>query len=153
MQESNKHWWVILGIVGGIIATLLAVIVWKLFPTTMDKQAASLAVTPALSTDAPTDLVITYYQAIETGKVDQVKSAWVDPNSRQARYAVQAMQDFPNSRCHPQKVEKTSPESESDASVSVILECNNSTYPVVFHLKSSQPKQWKILKLQMPDAP
>lgn len=157
MQESNKHWWVILSIVGGIIATLLAVIVWKLFPTTMDKQATSFAVTPALSKDAPTDLIITYYQAIETGKVDQVKAAWTDPNSRQARYAVQAIQDFPDARCHPQKVEKTSPKSTSDASIRVVLECKNSTvikpYSVVFQLKRSPSGQWKILKLQQPDAP
>lgn len=106
MQESNKHWWVILGIVGGIIATLLAVILWKLFPSAMDKQAIRLAVTPTLNSDAPTDLIITYYQFIEARTVDQVKAAWADPTSRQARYAVQATQDFPNERCHPRRLKK-----------------------------------------------
>lgn len=153
MQSSNKHWRVILGIVGSIIVGLLAVIAWKLLPSTVAQQVSSSSITAAVSEDAAEDLITAYYQAIVAGNAAQVKAAWATPDSRQARYAVQAMQDFPDARCHPQKVEKTSPDNESDASVSVNLECNNSTYAVIFQLKASQPDRWKIIKLQRSYAP
>ncbi|MBU0656315.1 MAG: hypothetical protein KJ914_14430 [Gammaproteobacteria bacterium] len=156
MQLSNKHWLIIFGILGTVIIALLAIIAWKTLAPATDKQAGRADVTPAISRDAPVDLVISYYQAIEAGNADRVKAAWADPASRQARYAVQAMLDFPDTRCRSVKLVKTSPESATAASVSADLECKQAssvkTYPVVFQL-GSQAGQWKIIKLHMPDAP
>lgn len=157
MQLSNKHWRIIFGVLGTVIITLLAIIVWKKFsPSIAEKQGGRANVAPAVSMDTPVDLIITYYQGIGAGKTGQVKMAWANPDSRQARYAVQAMQDFPDALCRPLKVVKVSPESATDASISVDLACGKSpsvqTHSVMFEL-GKRAGQWKIMKLHMPDAP
>lgn len=156
MQASNKHWLIILGILGGIIVTLLAIIAWRQLSPPVVKQANVPDGTPAMSMNAPVELVTSYYQAIQKGNAEQVKAAWAEPSSRQARYAVQAMHDFPYALCSVGNVVRTSPESTMEAFVSADLKCQQrtsiQTYPVVFQL-GSQAGKWKIMKLDMPDAP
>lgn len=54
MQLSNKHWQVILAIVGMVIAGLLAIIVWKLLPVSMDNYTdETYEKTPVITADAP----------------------------------------------------------------------------------------------------
>lgn len=156
MQVSNKHWLIIFGVLGLVIVTLLAIIAWKKFPpSVVGKQEIQTDVAPAVSMDIPVNLILVYYQAIAAGKSDRVHMAWADPGSRQARYAVQAMQDFPDALCRPLKVAKVSPESTTDASVSVDLACGKAasvqTHSVMFEL-GKQAEQWKIMQLHMPAA-
>ncbi len=164
--SSHKRWIYILGGLAIIILGLLMAILWRIFTPGTDKETQKTALAqnqkvvvstkPVSSDEALIKLITSYYQAIQHGDVNQLQAAWYSSNAQAARYAAQAVREFPVSdRCQPSQIGRPSSLDSSGTSLSVLLRCpglaEGQAYPAIFHFKADKTGALKISALQEAD--